>query len=32
MGVITEEDVIESVTDGLQYISYFHPPVTYRIR
>lgn len=26
MGVITEEDVIESVTDGLQYISYFHPP------
>ena len=26
MGVITEEDVNESVTDGLQYISYFHPP------
>ena len=26
MGVITEQDVIESVTDGLQYISYFHPP------
>ena len=26
MGVITKEDVVESVADGLQYISYYHPP------
>ena len=26
MGVITEQDVIESIADGLQYISYYHPP------
>ena len=26
MTVITENDVIESVADALQYISYYHPP------
>ena len=26
MGIITKEDVVESITDGLQYISYYHPP------
>lgn len=25
MAVIREEDVIESVADALQYISYYHP-------
>ena len=25
MTVITEKDVIESVADALQYISYYHP-------
>ena len=25
MTVITENDVIESVADALQYISYYHP-------
>ena len=24
--MITEEDVIESVADALQYVSYYHPP------
>ena len=25
MSTITEEDIIKSVEDALQYISYFHP-------
>jgi len=26
MTAVKEQDLIESVCDGLQYISYFHPP------
>ncbi|GIS97019.1 MAG: hypothetical protein CM1200mP24_03030 [Gammaproteobacteria bacterium] len=26
MSAIRQEDVIESVADALQYISYYHPP------
>ena len=26
MNEIAEEDVIESISDALQYISYYHPP------
>ena len=28
MTVIKQEDLIESVADALQYISYYHPPTT----
>ena len=26
MTVITKEDLIQSIQDSLQYISYYHPP------